>query len=81
MAVSSSAQGVENGPQMNRLMKVSRRGRTFSKVSRWSSQYNTIAELLTMLQDTHDLFATLMVSLRFDTNRQFFKSFDYTFTT
>lgn len=32
-------------------------------------------------QDTHDLFATLMVSLRFETNRQFFKSFDYTFTT
>ncbi|WVR07237.1 hypothetical protein IAU60_004278 [Kwoniella sp. DSM 27419] len=33
------------------------------------------------LKDTHDLFCTLVVSLRFDTHRSFFKTYPHSFST
>jgi hypothetical protein len=62
------------------MMKTTKRGRPFLKVS---------CQLLTMsflnhnplLQDTLDLFATLIVSLQLSAHKQFFRTFPNSFTT
>lgn len=69
------------------LMKTTRRGRPFVKVSKGLRAHGGDARPHSehsnspLLQDTHDLFATLIVSLRLENHRSFFKTFPNSFTT
>ena len=67
------------------MMKTTKRGRPFLKVFSLSpySLSPAIAPLRRShsTQDTHDLFATLIVSLDLTTHKQFFRTFSNSFTT
>lgn len=64
------------------MMKTTKRGRPFLKV-RCTTRPSVRAThpAIFILQDTLDLFATLVVSLELNTNRQYFRSFPNSFTT
>ncbi len=62
------------------MMKTTKRGRPFLKVLSSPSSYMRPSHSLP-LQDTLDLFATLIVSLQLTTHKQFFRSFPNSFTT
>lgn len=64
------------------MMKTTKRGRPFLKVRTAFTGILTIyAHELRLLQDTLDLFATLIVSLQLTTHKQFFRTFANSFTT
>lgn len=56
------------------LMKTTKRGRPFVKVSCWVVRADD-------RKDTQDLFSTLIVSLNLSTHRSFFKTYPNSFTT
>lgn len=66
-------------PNSSHMMKTTKRGRPFLKVCH--SLYSNSLAPIQCLQDTLDLFATLVVSLELITNRQYFRTFPNSFTT
>ena len=63
------------------MMKTTKRGRPFLKVLLLSLHLYALYLLLFSLQDTLDLFASLVVSLQLSTHKQFFRSFPNSFST
>jgi hypothetical protein len=67
------------------LMKTTRRGRPFVKVSAdvsFEVGLRKAEEIgIWLAQDTHDLFATLIVSLRLENHRSLFKVYPNSFST
>ena len=70
--------GTGSGQVSSHMLKTGGRGNPFCKVRRVSS---LVCSLSISAKDTHDLFATLMVSLNLGTNSRFFKSYPNSFTT
>lgn len=74
----------QDSPQASssHMMKTTKRGRPFLKVTRIIIPVIRILRLTVYaLQDTLDLFATLIVSLQLTTHKQFFRTFPNSFTT
>lgn len=77
----SNDNGIDNGPATSsHMMKTTKRGRPYLKVRKPIVKLAKISSSK-HAQDTMDLFATLVVSLRLQDNRQYFRSFPNSFTT
>lgn len=74
-----AANAAKMNAQSSHMLKTGRRGNPFCKVC---SSFPTKAKARSHSeQDTHDLFATLMVSLTLGSNTRFFRTYHNSFTT